>query len=130
MLSVSGSGDGTLFAGEAAGTAQIIATFGGSASASAPATASMPLTADGGAHATVASLALTLMTLTLTLVLTPTLTLAALTLTLTLTLTPTRWPLSRCTMCRGCCTYRATPPAAARCVRSLTTARYYYYILT
>ena len=68
VVSVSGSGEGTLLAGEAAGTAQITASFGGSASApasasasasaSAPATASMPLTADSISRATVASLAM------------------------------------------------------------------------
>ena len=58
VVSVSGSGDGAIFAGQAAGTAQIIATFGASASATATATASMPLTSDSGAHATVASLSL------------------------------------------------------------------------
>ena len=52
VVSVSGSGNGAIFAGQAAGTAQIIATFG------ATATASMPLTSDSGAHATVASLSL------------------------------------------------------------------------
>ena len=68
VVSVSGSGKSTLLAGEAAGTAQITASFGGSASApasasasasaSAPATASMPLTADSISRATVASLAM------------------------------------------------------------------------
>ena len=66
VVSVSGSGEGALLAGEAAGTAQITATFGGSApasasasaSASAPATASMPLTADSISSATVSSLAM------------------------------------------------------------------------
>ena len=56
VVSVSGSGNGAIFAGQAAGTAQIIATFGASASASA--SASMPLTSDSGAHAKVASLSL------------------------------------------------------------------------